>query len=532
MTDGCWVQFWDDDNFLGATLRFDSAGAERHVEDLDDYDQSDGKKEGNEPDSLMTGSRSWLIVYEDDGYEGKTGMFPPNCAIEDLGVYGLGGNISSFKLYDYRPVGFNDSTMGNPTIVEDDVGEINAQRVNTVLRTVVAAAVKLIPYAGSALALLVKGLWPDISNRDQVWGSFQNYLNQVIAGVYWQIKVEGLNDKLITLRNAAYDVINTPPDSEQERAERFQYLYNLVNEYEQSFIDEDTPEVLVQYFVPFATLRLVVLRENLDHYEYYHGNAPSAALREELAGKITSAISSYTDLLARARERILSRRLELIGASIDYYYGVKYVSPEAEYRQGVSNQLALKIDLAFSMSQLWIYLDPQCTDPVKPPVIRYTVGPFGNPTLYESDYPFSQIAEGQSRISNVALWGNYDGLQGLELSFDGVAQGKVGQELGPRSDMPVAADERIIVAYNYYGVGCIGFTTTHGNTIVSRPVSGDLQHFEVTVPIPEAISVRLVGISGVGREGTRGVTSVSYVWECELTIGPQETPPGDADSET
>jgi hypothetical protein len=43
------------------------------------------------------------VVYKDDNYEGRNAMFGPNTEVADLDDYDMGGNISSFKMFDTRP---------------------------------------------------------------------------------------------------------------------------------------------------------------------------------------------------------------------------------------------------------------------------------------------------------------------------------------------------------------------------------------------------------------------------------------------
>ncbi|GAB2898471.1 hypothetical protein GCM10027278_18100 [Paralcaligenes ginsengisoli] len=52
MSDGCWVQFWDHNDFAEPTRRIDAEGPTKSVNNMDDYKQSDGDKLGDEPDSL------------------------------------------------------------------------------------------------------------------------------------------------------------------------------------------------------------------------------------------------------------------------------------------------------------------------------------------------------------------------------------------------------------------------------------------------------------------------------------------------
>ncbi len=528
MTDGCWVQFWDDEGCVGPTIRFDSDGPTRFVARLDDYKDSDGSKAGNEANSLETGSRTWLYTYENQDFDSVPACFPPNCKIDDLDRFSAGGNISSFKIFDYKPLDFVDSTEGNPFAEELAAPWVTSQTINQIFRTVVATTIRLIPKVGSALSTLVKGLWSDIDNSDQVWASFQNYVNQIVAGVYWQTKYEDLNDRLASLKRAATDVVDTPLENQPLRSQNFRHLYDLVNDYEAFFLDEERPETTLCFVVPFATLRLVVLREHLQHYEYYYGVAPDQPTKDKLTEVIQGSITVYQEYLENARNRIISGRLGMISNGTDFYSGRPY-SYEREYKETVENETALRLDVHNATGQMWKYFDPDCTDDLMPPVLDYAVGPFGgfgNNDGTTQYYDYSQIAEGDSRISSVVLAGDYDGLQGLQLSIDGVKQAFVGSGRGPHSEMNLAESERIIIAYNYIGTGCIGFTTNDKNTIVSRPVSGNLDKFVVTKPLDGSSNTALVGVSGQANddhyETSASVNAVTYHFKCELSIIPMD----------
>jgi hypothetical protein len=524
MRDGCWIQFWDDKNCAGATLRFDAQSGTLLVSNLDDYYQSDGRKEGNEPDSLKTGTRAWLIVYKDDNYGGKSAMFGPNSEIADLGLYGMGGNISSFKLYDYRPSYFVDSANGNPIAIETNSTVVNASTVNTAFRTCVAAAVALIPGIGSSLSILVRGLWPDVDNSDQTWASFQNYLNQAIAGVYWQLTYESLNNVLESLFKAAENFVNTPDDERELKKAYFFNLLDLANNTESFFIDESAPEKKYSFIVPFATLRLATLREQLEHYEYYYGSPPSPETSEKLTAEIQASVQNYQRLLSESRDRILNHRDQMISVDgdyiIDFYYGRRvymyYGGSESYYRETILNQLALTVDEHNATGQLWTYFDPAVTGPAQAPVLNYATGPFGQ---YQQPGPnFEQMAGG-GRITGMALWTSEDinGLytSGLELYIDGIGQGRVGGAGGTEQLLILEAGERIdYFEGSYNNLRYMSFTTNLGNSVSS----GDKNKFGVdyqVYPLSDSSDTRLVGVTGYADSGVRGI---SLHWTCNLLL--------------
>ncbi|WP_156917611.1 insecticidal delta-endotoxin Cry8Ea1 family protein [Salinarimonas rosea] len=535
MSDGCWVQFWDDKGCMGATLRFDAQEGTLYVADLDDYTQSDGDKEGDEPDSLMTGTRAWLVVYKDDGFEGKQAMFGPNTKVDDLDLYGMGGNISSFRLYDTRPTGFVEATPGDPIAAETSTGVVDSQTVNNIFRTVTAAAFALIPRIGGAISGLVRGLWPDVDQKDQVWGSFQNYLNQLIAGVYWQITYESLNDILETLYKAASDFAETP-DWEPIKKDNFKNLYELVNNYESFFVDVDAPEKRFYFLVPFATLRLATLRENLQHYAYYYGSEPSQAEIDILTTELRDSIALYQNLLSEGRDRILQRRDQMIYVDdetvIDSYNGKRMpmsmpddLDSRRYYAEKVLNALALKLDEHIAVSQLWPHFDPAVTGPVEPPILDYVDGPTGY--FWYGVANFSEMAS-DGRITAVTLWtidgGNNPAEQnGLELSVDGDGLGRVGGEGGTASTLALAAGETVVAVEGTTDLRYLRFLSSTGADAAAGDPGREGSRFRFD-PLPGTIDCRVVGVTGSAGyapdepSSFASVRAISVHWRCALPI--------------
>ncbi|HEV7660857.1 MAG TPA: hypothetical protein VGO55_13545 [Allosphingosinicella sp.] len=534
MSDGCWVQFWGDEYCAGATLRFDADSGTLAVADLDDYTQSDGSKEGNEPNSLETGTRTWLVVYKDDDFEGKEAMFGPNTRVDDLDAFGVGGNISSFRIYDSRPSWFNESTLGGPVAYETNDGLVDAASVNNFFRTVVAAGLNLIPVVGGALGTLVGGLWPDVDQKDQVWGSFQNYLNQSIAGVYWQKTYESLNDTLETLFKAATDFVETPDQDEAIKKQAFENLYNLVNNTEAFFVDKEAPEKRFSFLVPFATLRLATLRENLQHYAYYYGSEPSQGEADRLTLEIRDSIALYQRLLSEARTRILDRRGQMIFVEddlvlIDLYYGSRWSLPDPDrldsrrYRvESVLNKLALTLDEHIAVSQLWPHFDPAVTGPVEPPILNYVSGPMGYYWYGHQD--FSEVAD-QGRITAITLW-TYSGgpnppnQNGLELYIDGSAMGRKGGEGGTPQTLDLASDDSIVDVNGKGSLEYLRFVSNDGKNVTGGNPDRGGSDFQF-VPLPDTLNGRVVGVSGSAGDV---VDAIAVHWRCALPIDTKSPP--------
>lgn len=549
MSDGCWVQFWDHDDFQipstptnpnpphNPTIRFEAKNGPLLVNNLDDHKQSDGDKAGDEPDSLRTGSRSWLVVYKDKDFKGHNASFGPNSEIPDLDVYGMGGNISSFELFDSLPPGFVDSSrLASSTASEIDNSPVSAQTVNNIFRAVVAESISHIPVLGGALGVVISGLWPDVNNRDQVWGSYQNYLNQAIAGVYWQMTYENLNDTLRSLHKTAKAFVDTSADDRKFKVDNFRALYDLVNDTESYFIDEQVPEKRYMFLAPFASLRLATLREMLENFEFYNFNGPTDLTQEQLQVELRASIDLYRRLMGEARERILhTRRQKIVNSEmgvsntnyiVDYYSGYVAKNDESDrefrkeqYADGVISRLALALDTHNAIGQLWEYFDPKVAGPAQPPTLSYATGPYG---WYQNVEKFSQIAKG-GRITELALWTGTL-VDALEVTIDGVAQGRVGGKGGGGlRTLKLAADERIVSARGYQTglINALAFTSSKGNVLEGGQDGGvSTRRFEVQ-PLEGALNTRLIGLTGmagVGSGGDDNLKAITFCWSCELPI--------------
>jgi hypothetical protein len=90
---GCWAQFYSDRNFKGdvATL----VGPAQ----LDSADKMTGKKLKSHIDSLVTGPKTTLTVYEHSMFKDRSMAFGPNSREGGLITkLGIGGDIQSLQL--------------------------------------------------------------------------------------------------------------------------------------------------------------------------------------------------------------------------------------------------------------------------------------------------------------------------------------------------------------------------------------------------------------------------------------------------
>lgn len=90
---GCWVQFYSDRNFKGDVATLDGPTS------LESADKMTGKQLKRHIDSLVTGSKATLRVYEHSMFKDRTMTFGPNSREGGLITkLGIGGDIQSLQL--------------------------------------------------------------------------------------------------------------------------------------------------------------------------------------------------------------------------------------------------------------------------------------------------------------------------------------------------------------------------------------------------------------------------------------------------
>ena len=90
---GCWVQFYSDRNFKGDVATLVGPAS------LESADKFTGKQLKRRIDSLVTGSKATLRVYEHAMFKDRTMAFGPNSREAGLITkLGIGGEIESLQL--------------------------------------------------------------------------------------------------------------------------------------------------------------------------------------------------------------------------------------------------------------------------------------------------------------------------------------------------------------------------------------------------------------------------------------------------
>ncbi len=90
---GCWVQFYDERNFKGEMITLIGPAV------LESVDKMSGKKVKRNIDSLVTGSKATLRVFEHAMFKDRTVAFGPNSREGGLLTkLGFGGEIQSMQL--------------------------------------------------------------------------------------------------------------------------------------------------------------------------------------------------------------------------------------------------------------------------------------------------------------------------------------------------------------------------------------------------------------------------------------------------
>jgi hypothetical protein len=90
---GCWVQFYSDRNFKGDVATLVGPAS------LESADKMSGKQLKSHIDSLVTGSKATLRVYEHSMFKDRSTTFGPNSREGGLITkLGIGGDIQSMQL--------------------------------------------------------------------------------------------------------------------------------------------------------------------------------------------------------------------------------------------------------------------------------------------------------------------------------------------------------------------------------------------------------------------------------------------------
>jgi hypothetical protein len=90
---GCWVQFYSDRNFKGDVATLVGPAS------LESADKMSGKQLKSHIDSLVTGSKATLRVYEHSMFKDRSMAFGPNSREGGLITkLGIGGDIQSLQL--------------------------------------------------------------------------------------------------------------------------------------------------------------------------------------------------------------------------------------------------------------------------------------------------------------------------------------------------------------------------------------------------------------------------------------------------
>ena len=93
LASGCWVQMYDERNFTGNFITVTGPG------EFQSFDKDTGKALRRNIDSLVTGPKATLRVYERAMFKDRTVTFGPNSREPGLITkLGFGGNIQSMQL--------------------------------------------------------------------------------------------------------------------------------------------------------------------------------------------------------------------------------------------------------------------------------------------------------------------------------------------------------------------------------------------------------------------------------------------------
>jgi len=97
LTDGCWVTFYESKDFRDKSITLNGPA---EYSKLNNLPGSGGEDWGDQFDSLRTGPKTWVIVYNDENYSDDNYTYGPNSSIRELPD---GDDIDSLKIFDHDP---------------------------------------------------------------------------------------------------------------------------------------------------------------------------------------------------------------------------------------------------------------------------------------------------------------------------------------------------------------------------------------------------------------------------------------------
>lgn len=517
-----WVSFYESDDFQGGNVTYTTKTS---VSNFKSVNLSNGKSANDEMDSLKLGPSSWLETYTDANYSGNKSSFEPNTIVRRLDDFVVGDRISSFKLYDAKPSGWQGpsqpKTKGNVAHLD-----LSADNVLTRFGSVVSGVVTLIPEVGGVISGIVKFLWPNLNNPEDVWNDVKAQAKALLQDLLDEQKAADMEKRLQGLGLLLTDYVTTSLGTPQ-KGQRFTQILGELDLDEPYFFDQTSPEKTLTYFVNLGTIEIAVLREQYEHYaEIYStpGNPVSDPDQGTHLQILQARIKRYCDAANQARARAMEWRkslvsIEVTGKSltgtcynvVDRYDG--WHTAENNYDLGevqsdhdkrvkiVENQYGAALDILLFPMRIWRYFDPKTPEHPKLTALYYAAGPFGGKT----GTPFTD-SPGDEAVTEILVRSGTR-VDGIQLTY-GETKGPLhGGSSGSPTSIALEPDETIIAAYGKYGdtVDQMFFRTSKG-----REVGGGGPGGVSWSSIAPGENPTLAHIAGI--QGSSSLESITLYW--------------------
>ncbi len=340
------------------------------------------------------------------------------------------------------------------------------------IRDLVIAGAGLVPEVGGAIKGLLTFLWPASSPR--LWTELAEYVQAVVTDLIAQERSIQLEQKLQGLFNVASSYVKA---SGTQRREFFSSLLALLNEADPMFCDLRSPEKHLWHLVAFATLRIVALRDQYDHFKEIYGE--DDARRAEHLKDIQEAIKKYAGAAKLGRDTALRRRLDKIKISRTYQefnrgrwnrwriwdefdgwsrekvFFAAGPNDEAsgkreatrvfdDRKKEIGDQIFTRLEAIFAPLYAWNALDPANRSQPHPVTYDAVSATFARDIPF--GIPFLEPLMAAGRLSGITVYAN-NVVRGLQFAYGGRTGFLFGKAEGNRYHLDLAADEAVVHAY-------------------------------------------------------------------------------------
>jgi hypothetical protein len=495
----CWVTFYQTDIFQEGKLTIEGPMS---IAKMDSLKLDDGKKAGDQIDSLKTGPNAWLTVFRDENNRNTARSFGPNSIIYSLDDYDIGDNIDSFTLFDSEPTNWQSSVPKKR--MSEEVLQVQISNTIEGFGDTVAHIALMIPKVGQALSAIISFFWPDPAKPSKldIWYEVRDYVQDLVADLIVQQTIDDLEKQLEGLFNELNDYVHTTaPDAKKLKFESLQSLLETMSPY---YMAEPKAGIAysaastLPYFVAMATIDLLVQRELCLFYKDIYGG-PDKDHAYHLS-EFNRKVAEYKEYAANARTAALSWRLskihvytkdigDVINQAVDDYTGwagqnfssdqTNESHADVSHRQNrMEAAYNADLDVALYAVSLWDYLNPENQkQPVQQPVFAPSglMGSSGGQAFDDGERNTLPPTDpnNKQRITSITV---HSGLQvdGIEITYADGAFGKYGTVGGTPKTLVLDPDEYIVGAYGRCGnqMDMLWFRTSKGREVGGGGIGG------------------------------------------------------------